>query len=102
MKRAAIVLLTALTLTGCGPRQEPTYAPVTSVVTPIATSAPDPQPTQEKLDPSITNPELLDPGTDQDWDGVEGGSGGGILCKDGTASHAKHRQGACSHHGGIA
>lgn len=25
----------------------------------------------------------------------------GIRCKDGTISHARHRQGACSHHGGI-
>lgn len=25
----------------------------------------------------------------------------GILCKDGTVSHAKTRRGACSHHGGI-
>jgi hypothetical protein len=27
---------------------------------------------------------------------------GGFRCKDGTISHARHRQGACSHHGGIA
>jgi hypothetical protein len=26
----------------------------------------------------------------------------GYLCKDGTHSHAAHRQGACSHHGGVA
>jgi len=25
----------------------------------------------------------------------------GIVCKDGTVSHAKTRRGACSHHGGI-
>ena len=30
-----------------------------------------------------------------------GGSGGGILCNDGTTSNAQNRQGACSHHGGI-
>lgn len=24
----------------------------------------------------------------------------GIPCNDGTVSHAKHRQGSCSHHGG--
>lgn len=29
-------------------------------------------------------------------------TGGPYTCKDGTISHAKHRQGACSHHGGIA
>lgn len=27
--------------------------------------------------------------------------GGGITCSDGTTSHSTHRQGACSHHGGI-
>lgn len=27
--------------------------------------------------------------------------GGGIPCNDGTISQAQHRQGACSHHGGI-
>lgn len=27
---------------------------------------------------------------------------GGILCNDGTISNAQNRQGACSHHGGIA
>jgi len=27
---------------------------------------------------------------------------GGILCSDGSVSHAAHRQGACSWHGGIA
>jgi hypothetical protein len=26
---------------------------------------------------------------------------GGIPCNDGTVSHSQHRQGACSHHGGI-
>jgi hypothetical protein len=26
----------------------------------------------------------------------------GITCRDGTISHAAHRRGACSHHGGIA
>ncbi len=30
-----------------------------------------------------------------------GDTSGGILCADGTVSHAAHRQGACSHHGGI-
>ncbi|MCK8614383.1 DUF3761 domain-containing protein [Gordonia sp. C13] len=30
------------------------------------------------------------------------GSATGIRCKDGTYSHAKTRQGACSRHGGIA
>ena len=30
------------------------------------------------------------------------GSPTGIRCKDGTYSHATTRQGACSHHGGIA
>ncbi|PWD41256.1 hypothetical protein ACN93_20715 [Gordonia paraffinivorans] len=30
------------------------------------------------------------------------GSATGIRCKDGTYSHAKNRQGACSRHGGIA
>ncbi len=29
-------------------------------------------------------------------------TGGGIPCRDGTISHAAHRQGACSYHGGIA
>jgi hypothetical protein len=29
-------------------------------------------------------------------------SGGGFTCADGTHSSAAHRQGACSHHGGIA
>jgi hypothetical protein len=32
-----------------------------------------------------------------------GGNGAGpFTCRDGTISYAKHRQGACSHHGGIA
>ncbi len=31
-----------------------------------------------------------------------GDTSGGFLCADGTTSHAAHRQGACSHHGGIA
>lgn len=26
---------------------------------------------------------------------------GSIPCRDGTFSHAEHRSGACSHHGGI-
>lgn len=30
-----------------------------------------------------------------------GGISGGIPCNDGTISQAQHRQGACSHHGGI-
>jgi hypothetical protein len=30
-----------------------------------------------------------------------GSGGGGILCNDGSVSHAQNRQGACSHHGGI-
>lgn len=30
-----------------------------------------------------------------------GGIAGGIPCNDGTISQAQHRQGACSHHGGI-
>lgn len=30
-----------------------------------------------------------------------GSSGFGIPCNDGTVSQAQHRQGACSHHGGI-
>ena len=30
-----------------------------------------------------------------------GGTLGGIPCNDGTISQAQHRQGACSHHGGI-
>jgi hypothetical protein len=29
-------------------------------------------------------------------------SGATAQCKDGTYSHAKHRSGACSHHGGVA
>lgn len=33
----------------------------------------------------------------------DGNSGGATFrCKDGTYSHAQHRQGACSRHGGIA
>lgn len=28
-------------------------------------------------------------------------SGGGFKCADGTMSYAAHRQGACSHHGGV-
>jgi hypothetical protein len=28
-------------------------------------------------------------------------SGGGFTCADGTHSNAAHRQGACSHHGGV-
>ncbi len=32
------------------------------------------------------------------WRGTDSGS---IVCNDGTISHAQHRQGACSYHGGI-
>jgi hypothetical protein len=33
---------------------------------------------------------------------TRGGNGPGVfLCRDGTTSHASHRQGACSHHGGV-
>jgi hypothetical protein len=29
-------------------------------------------------------------------------SGGTYTCSDGSISHSSHRQGACSHHGGVA
>jgi hypothetical protein len=59
----------------------PSYSAAPAPTTPKATTPPAPKTTTPT---SVAN------------------SGGGFTCVDGTHSNAAHRQGACSHHGGIA
>jgi hypothetical protein len=60
----------------------PSYSTAPSITAaPATTAAPAPKPTT----PATT----------------AASSGGGFTCADGTHSNAAHRQGACSHHGGV-
>ncbi len=71
----------------------PTTAPTTSSPRPSSpppTTAPTTPPTTAPTTPPKTPPTSAD-----------AGNGGGFVCLDGSTSHVAHRQGACSHHGGI-
>lgn len=72
---------------------EPTIAPAVVVTTTSAT--PKPKAKAAKT----TKPKPRPVATTEATSAPEGGP---YTCVDGSVSHAKHRQGACSHHGGIA
>lgn len=55
---------------------------------PVKTTTPISQPTQEQ----IIQPRTYNPCT----------SGATAICGDGSLSYSAHRQGTCSHHGGVA
>jgi len=92
-KRVLVMLAMAgsLLLSGCGAAPNPITAPTappTSVKSPIP--APKVTPHRTIARPHHTKTSMPSAG------------GAPFRCKDGTVSHAAHRRGACSHHGGIA
>lgn len=52
-----------------------------------------PQPTKGSILPPISSKPTVQPSTS---------SGATARCRDGTLSYSQHRQGTCSHHGGVA
>lgn len=56
----------------------------------------------QTIEAPIVYPTISIPNISVPSGGGSSGGGGGIICADGTISNAVHRQGACSHHGGIA
>jgi hypothetical protein len=148
-KKLFVIVVAAVTVTGCGPDQSsPAVAPTTPVVltsapvppTPsdppptsappvqtLATSAPAAAPTtapqpatvpQQATQNDTSGTSTSGGGTGscgEDYyrnsDGVcvhrpasgpGAPSGATAKCKDGTLSYSTHRQGTCSHHGGVA
>jgi len=102
VKRQTLALAAlGVILAGCGlgtgspdpsPTPTPTPTPVVTLTTPATTRATTPpvrSSTPPTPHPSTSSAPMLK-------------MGGGFTCQDGTISHAAHRQGACSHHGGIA
>lgn len=97
-------LLAALMLTGCQDAPPPTpvvtEAPVTEAPHP-AVSTDDPL--LSLIDPTAPDDDPLDPAEPNVDPLPTEPPGGSVLhCRDGSVSHAKHRRGACSHHGGVA
>lgn len=74
----------------------PTHSPATPTTRPptIPTSRPPTTPTFTHPDSPTSPSRTAPPSADM-------AKSGGFTCVDGTTSHAKHRQGACSHHGGV-
>lgn len=100
----AVSALAALSLTGCATHHfkhvpnptRTTTAPVTSPATTRPTkppTTPTATPTHDPTTPAASHAKTRR--------AVAPTSSGGFTCADGTISHAKHRQGACSHHGGV-
>jgi hypothetical protein len=72
---------------------------VTATTTPTFSPAPSPTPHQATARKVTTHRATVRPTPRRT---TQTPTSGVIMCRDGSVSHAQHRQGACSHHGGIA